>query len=147
MPARPAPAAARVRRGPVRLITAGPQMGQPRDKAPHVTAGARRTVRVVHTAEFVPPLMAALLYLSCYRFRWIALSPDRRPPRWRVACFASGVVLVAAIQAPPFDTLADTVLVAHAIQHILLGDIASLLIVLGLTGPVLQPLLATRWAR
>jgi cytochrome c oxidase assembly factor CtaG len=30
-------------------------------------------------------------------------------------------------------------------QHLVLGDIAALLLVLGLTGPVLQPLLAIRW--
>jgi putative membrane protein len=39
------------------------------------------------------------------------------------------------------------VLVAHMLQHIVIGDIASLLIVLGLTGPVLQPLLRLRAAR
>jgi cytochrome c oxidase assembly factor CtaG len=39
---------------------------------------------------------------------------------------------------------------AHMAQHLILGDIASLLIVLGLTGPMLAPLLrlrATRWLR
>src|SRR6185312_6280494 len=32
--------------------------------------------------------------------------------------------------------------IAHMIEHLLIGDIASLLIVLGLTGPLLQPILA-----
>jgi hypothetical protein len=44
-----------------------------------------------------------------------------------------------AIQIGPLDTLADSVLVAHVIQRIVIGDIASLLIGLGLTGPVIQP--------
>ena len=32
-------------------------------------------------------------------------------------------------------------------QHLLIADLGALLIVLGLTGPILQPLLATRLAR
>lgn len=54
---------------------------------------------------------------------------------------------MTVVQLPPFDGLADEVLVAHMIQHIVIGDIASLLIVLGLTGPVLQPLLHIRATR
>ncbi len=48
---------------------------------------------------------------------------------------------MAAVQIGPADDWADTLLVAHMVQHIVIGDIASLFIVLGLTGPVLQPLL------
>jgi putative membrane protein len=33
----------------------------------------------------------------------------------------------------------------HMTQHLLMGDLAAILIVLGLTGPLLQPLLASRW--
>ena len=33
------------------------------------------------------------------------------------------------------------------VQHLLIIDIAALLLVLGLTGPMLQPLLAIRWLR
>jgi putative membrane protein len=32
-------------------------------------------------------------------------------------------------------------------QHLLIGDIASLLVVLGLTGPMLAPLLRLSWTR
>ena len=51
------------------------------------------------------------------------------------------------VQLPPLDNLADEVLVAHMIQHIVIGDIASLFIVLGLTGPVIAPLLHMRATR
>ncbi|MGB0097581.1 MAG: cytochrome c oxidase assembly protein [Solirubrobacteraceae bacterium] len=54
---------------------------------------------------------------------------------------------MAVVQIGPLDTLADSVLVAHMLQHILIGDIASLLIVLGVTGPVIQPLLHIRATR
>ena len=33
-------------------------------------------------------------------------------------------------------------MIAHMVEHLLLGDIATLLLVLGLTGPLLQPILA-----
>jgi putative membrane protein len=58
-----------------------------------------------------------------------------------------GVTLMVAVQVGPLDELADSVLVAHMAQHIVIGDIASLFIVFGLTGPVIQPLLHIRWTR
>ncbi|MGO9820581.1 MAG: cytochrome c oxidase assembly protein [Solirubrobacteraceae bacterium] len=101
-----------------------------------------------HLAEFIPPLGAAFLYLILYRRRLATLAAEGRPvARWRVVSFVSGVVLVAAVQIGPLDTLADTLLVAHIIQHIVIGDLASLLIVLGLTGPVLAPLMHTKASR
>ena len=98
-----------------------------------------------HLAEFIPPLGATFLYLLLYRRRMATLAAEGRPvARWRVASFVCGVVTVAAVQVGPLDGLADTLLVAHMIQHIVIGDLASLLIVLGLTGPVLAPLMHTK---
>jgi cytochrome c oxidase assembly factor CtaG len=51
------------------------------------------------------------------------------------------------VQVGPLDTLADDVLYVHMAQHLIIGDVASLLIVLGLTGPVLAPLLRIRFTR
>lgn len=96
----------------------------------------------LHLGEFVPPVAATVVYLVAYRRRSAVLAGERRPvPLWRRASFVCGVLLVAAVQLPPLDGLADSVLVAHMLQHIVLGDIASLLIVFGLTGPVLAPVL------
>ena len=36
-------------------------------------------------------------------------------------------------------------MIAHMVEHLLIGDIATLLLVLGLTGPLLQPILAIRF--
>ncbi len=95
-----------------------------------------------HPAEALPPLLALVAYLTLYTIRTRTLARERRPvERWRIASFVSGVLLMAAVQLGPADDLADTLLVAHMVQHIVIGDIASLFIVLGLTGPVLQPLL------
>ncbi len=92
--------------------------------------------------------MAATAYLTLYSRRLRTLVRERRPvPGWRVWCFVSGVAVMVGVQVGPADNLADSVLVAHMAQHIIIGDIASLLIVLGLTGPVLQPLLHMRFTR
>lgn len=105
-------------------------------------------VNGLHLAEFIPPLIATVAYLYLYSRRARRLARERRPvATWRIVSFTTGVLLVASVQIGPLDTLADSVLVAHMLQHIVIGDIASLLIVLGLTGPVIQPLLHIRATR
>ena len=102
----------------------------------------------MHLGEFLPPLIGGSIYLFLYDRRARTLAREGRPVEpWRVLSFAAGVMTMAAVQLPPFDTLADQVLLAHMIQHIIIGDICSLLIVLGLTGPMLQPLLHIRVTR
>ena len=101
-----------------------------------------------HLGEFLPPLAASGTYLVLFTRRALTLAREGRPvARWRTISFVTGAVTVAVVQLPPLDTLGDQVLVAHMIQHIIIGDLASLLIVLGLTGPVLQPLLRIRATR
>jgi putative membrane protein len=96
----------------------------------------------LHLAEASPPVLAGIVYLLLYGRRVRTLSREGRPvDGWRIASFIGGVALFVVVQLPPLDGLADSVLVAHMIQHLVIGDIASLLIVLGLTGPVIQPLL------
>ena len=101
-----------------------------------------------HLGEFLPPLLAGGLYVPLYVRRAITLKREGRPvPTWRIASFVSAIAVVVAVQLPPLDTLADEVLLAHMIQHIIIGEIASLFIVLGLTGPMLAPLLQFRLTR
>ena len=103
---------------------------------------------VLHLGEFGPPVAACLLYLTLFGVRGRTLRREGRPVvGWRAASFVVGVLSVALVQLPPFDSLADDVLLWHMIQHIILGDISSLLIVFGLTGPVLAPLLRIRVTR
>jgi cytochrome c oxidase assembly factor CtaG len=105
----------------------------------------------LHLGEFIPPLAAFIVYSLAYHARVRTLRRQGRPVAlWRRACFLSGAALVTAVQCPPLDGLADDVLIAHMAQHLVIGDIASFLVVLGLTGPLLQPLLRwrlTRWLR
>jgi cytochrome c oxidase assembly factor CtaG len=102
----------------------------------------------LHWGEFLPPVLISAVYLLLFSKRARTLAREGRPVEsWRVASFVSGALLLAFVQLPPFDTLGDQVLIAHMIQHIIIGDIASLLVVFGLTGPVLQPLLHIRFTR
>jgi cytochrome c oxidase assembly factor CtaG len=102
----------------------------------------------LHLSEFLPPVAAAVVYLTLFGKRAHTLSREGRPvQRWRVASFIAGVAMMAVVQLPPLDDLCDELLVAHMVQHIIIGDVASLLIVFGLTGPVLQPLLHIRVTR
>ena len=77
------------------------------------------------------------------RARTLAGGPARLP-RWRIAAFAGAVILFAAALSPPLEHRAEELFVFHMVQHVLLGDLAPLLFVLGLTGPLLRPLLALR---
>jgi cytochrome c oxidase assembly factor CtaG len=93
-------------------------------------------------------MLAFVTYLTLYAVRARTLARERRPvPRWRIVSFVFGVVLMFVVQVGPLDDLADSVLVAHMVQHIVIGDFASLFIVFGLTGPVIQPLLHMRPTR
>lgn len=101
-----------------------------------------------HWLEFMPPLGAAVVYLALYRRRLRTLRAQRRAPaRWRVISFCAGVLLLVAVQIGPADSLGDQILALHMAQHIVIGDVCSLLLVLGLTGPVLRPLLQIRATR
>ena len=102
----------------------------------------------LHLGEFLPPVLITAAYLLLFAKRASTLAREGRPVEtWRVVSFVSGALMLAVVQVPPFDTLADQVLIAHMLQHIIIGDIASLLVVFGLTGPVLQPLLHIRATR
>jgi cytochrome c oxidase assembly factor CtaG len=102
----------------------------------------------LHLAEFAPPLVACAAYLLLYAKRARTLARERRPvATWRIVSFTVGALLTTAVQLPPLDDFADKLLVAHMVQHLVIGDFASLFMVLGLTGPVLQPVLHIRFTR
>jgi cytochrome c oxidase assembly factor CtaG len=91
-------------------------------------------------AVLAPVLLAA--YAAPYAWRARTLRRRGRPvPPWRIACFAGAVALLALAVSPWADRLADTHLSDHMIEHLIIGDLAPLLAVLGCTGPLLAPLL------
>jgi cytochrome c oxidase assembly factor CtaG len=81
-------------------------------------------------------------YAVPYAVRARTLAARGRPVRRaRIAAFAGGLVLLAIAVSPPIGDRADQRLSVHMVEHLLLGDLAPLLIVLGLTGPLLAPVL------
>jgi putative membrane protein len=87
-----------------------------------------------------PLAILSLLYARRVR----ALAGGERPvPGWRQACFYSGLILIGATLTS-LDSASDELLYAHMAEHLLLGDVGALLIVLGLTGPLLAPVLRIR---
>ena len=103
---------------------------------------------VAHWAgAFAPLQLLPLLAMAlAYATRARTLAARGRPvPAWRQACFAGGLGLILVALASPIGHISDELVVAHMVEHLMIGDLAALLIVLGLTGPLLQPILANRW--
>ena len=58
-------------------------------------------------------------------------------PRWRKLCFGAGLLTLVGAELVP----SDEAFAAHMGEHLLIGDLGALLLVLGLTGPVMAPVL------
>jgi len=92
--------------------------------------------------EVFPITLAGILYWH----RAMVLSWDGRPlPLWRQLCFGAGLLTIAVALFSPTGHIADELVIAHMAEHLMIGDIAALLLVLGLTRSLLQPLLAIRF--
>ena len=87
--------------------------------------------------QLVPLAMLALLYAR--RLRTLA-DGAQRVPRWRASCFYGGL-LVIAIALIALGHVSRERLFLLMLENLLIGDIAALLIVLGLTRALLRPLL------
>ncbi len=87
-----------------------------------------------------PLVLFGLLYTQRVR----ALAASAHPvPGWRQACFYGGFLTIA-VALTSLGKASQDLLFVHMIEHLLLGDIAALLIVLGLTGPLIAPVLRIR---
>jgi putative membrane protein len=62
-------------------------------------------------------------------------------PAWRAWCWYGGLALIVVSLTSPLGSLADELFLAHMAEHLLIADIGALLLVLGLTGPLMAPLL------
>src|SRR4051794_17736046 len=90
--------------------------------------------------ELLPILVPALLYW--WRARHLA-QRGRPVPLWRQVSFAGGLLIIA-LSLIGLGEIADELLWGHMVEHLLIGDVAAILLVLGLTGPLLQPILAIK---
>ena len=91
--------------------------------------------------QLVVPAAAAVAYFIRAR----TLARQGRPVRGlRQASFGAGIALIILALVSPVAHLGAELIVAHMVQHLLMADIGALLVVVGLTGPLVQPLLALR---
>jgi cytochrome c oxidase assembly factor CtaG len=87
-------------------------------------------------------LIAAAAFLYYRRARTLA-ARGTPVPAWRRLVFALGLLLAFLAVASPIHELGEKeFFFVHMLQHILLGDLAPLCMVAGLTGPILRPVLA-----
>jgi putative membrane protein len=94
------------------------------------------------SAAFQLGPLAVLGLLYARRAHTLA-AEDHALPGWRQACFYSGFIMIAAALTS-LGAASQDLLWVHMTEHLLLGDVAALLIVLGLTEPLLEPLLRLR---
>ena len=83
--------------------------------------------------------LALLGFLYAQRVRHCA-AQGHPVPGWRQACFYGGFLTIA-VALTSLGHASQQLLFAHMTEHLLLGDVAALLIVLGLTGPLIAPIL------
>jgi cytochrome c oxidase assembly factor CtaG len=90
--------------------------------------------------QLVPTLLVAILYLRRTR----TLARRGQPVSgWRKASFWTSIALVVLALDSPLDALGEEhFFFIHMLQHVILGDLAPLFFVAGLTGPILRPVLA-----
>jgi putative membrane protein len=79
-----------------------------------------------------------VLYVLGWR-RGRASSSVHRPGFGRLALFLGGLGVVLIALVSPIDSLADNLLVMHMVQHVLLLDVAPILLILGLNKVLLRP--------
>jgi putative membrane protein len=92
--------------------------------------------------QITPTALVCLLYAR--RVRTLASAGSHPVPGWRQGCFYAGCFTIAAALIG-LGKASDELLFVHMIEHLLIGEIAALLIVLGLTGPLLAPILKIRF--
>lgn len=91
-------------------------------------------------------LLPLLLVAAAYARRAHTLRLRGTPvPGWRRGVFGLGIALALLALASPIAAIGEDELFSfHMLQHVLIGDLAPLCLLAGLTGPILRPLLALR---
>jgi putative membrane protein len=95
---------------------------------------------VLAPLQLLPATIAGVLY--ALRANALRGTP-RAVPGIRQASFYGGLVLIVATLTMT-GSLSDELFAAHMAEHLLIADLGALLLVLGLTAPVLAPILRVK---
>jgi putative membrane protein len=89
------------------------------------------------------PIVAVGVAGTLYVARWLRVRREDGPRGaggWRLASFLGGLALILVALVSPVDSLGEQLFVFHMAQHIVLLDLAPILLILGLTRIILRPL-------
>ncbi len=117
-------------------------------ESPTIGSASRTIIRVSPHVSWTPEpvvLLAIAAALWVYVPRWRRVRAEhgaRGAGRWRLASFLAGLAAIFAALISPIDSLSDDLFFVHMIQHVLLLDIAPVLLICGQTKLILRP--ATR---
>jgi putative membrane protein len=113
--------------------------------AGHLGGPSLLTGWTLNPLQFGPLLLVGVLYARRVRTLHRRGTPV---PRARIWLFGTGLGLLLVALVSPLDAFSEEqFLFAHMTQHLLIGDLAPICLVLGLTGPILRPVLALRFVR
>jgi cytochrome c oxidase assembly factor CtaG len=105
-----------------------------------------RAVSVDYSWSWDPGILLLLAVATgVYVRRWRqarASDGPRGASGWRLASFLGGIAMIFIALISPVDVLGSQIFAMHMAQHLLLADLASILIILGFTKVILRP--ATR---
>jgi putative membrane protein len=97
------------------------------------------------------PEWVAAIVVAAADYALVVRTRGRRgdaTPRWRKACFAAGLALIAVGLLSPLEHVALTSLLsAHLLQNVILADWAPPLLVLGLTPAAIEAAERRAWVR
>jgi putative membrane protein len=92
---------------------------------------------------FAPIVLLALAgYVGVYYARWRTARREggaRAASGWRLASWCGGVAALFVALISPIDRLGEQLASVHMVQHLLIADIAPILLTLGLTRWILRP--------
>ena len=99
----------------------------------------------LYTWTFSPPVIATVLLAGAvyaWRVHDLRRVPAHRSRRdsWRAGAFGAGLLVLLGALSSPIDRLGEERLFSvHMVQHLLLADLAPILLLLGLSRTMLRP--------
>ena len=130
-----------VKRMPPRLPGGGLPVGTPVRQSSYMLVAAQPQIEWLNDPAVLAPL-ALLVFVYVRRFRQARREAGGRGAGpLQAAAFAGAILALLAALVSPIDGLGDHYLFSmHMVQHVLLGDIAPLLLLLSLSRVIMRPL-------